>query len=212
MKRSETLMGQLNTFWQKRETTLVTLEALRNEFQDHSTLAGKNAEEVITTIKMCMVWVQQRSFGEKWPGKCVVPVRKGVTITGYRTSEVDLKKEGGKVETSGIGAGTKREGKRIWLKLVTEAFNGDSPYDQFLVNTIPKLKRIKFDVAGKMISDKNYRTMKAEFPALLRRFEEAIQGNNQKGISSDTKMSENNRHQPDEVVVETKKTLVRRKK
>lgn len=174
MKRSETLMGQLNAFWQKRETTLVTLEALRDEFHDHSTLVGKSAEETIATIKMCMVWVQQRSRTEKWPGKCIVPVRKGVIIIGYRTSEVDLKKESEGPETSGVGAGTKREGKKLWLELVAAAFNGDSPYDQFLVNAVPKLKRIKFDVAGKMIIDRNYSAIKAEFPALLRRFEEAI--------------------------------------
>jgi len=211
MKRSETLIGQLSTFWQKRETTLVTLGVLRDEFHDHSTLVGKSAEEAIESIKACMVWVQQRSRGEKWSGKYVVPVRKKSTIIGYRTSEVDLKKENKESNSTGLGAGTKREGKRIWLEVIAEAFSNHSEYDKFLGNVVAKLKRIKFDVAGKMIKDKNYNTTKYQFPALLRKYEEAIEQKEPKAVSNEIRGSKNYQQRSDEGEFEHKKTLVRRK-
>jgi len=205
-KRSSTsFIGQLIAFWQKTETTLITLEELGDRLKDHPTLAEKSGEKLISFLKTYMGEVRQLSQKEGWPGKVINPVRKEGAIIGYRTSELAEAKDEKKVEVVSVGAGTRTKANDTWSKILKEAFNGDSPYDEYLVDTLARLKRLRFDSKGRMINNKIYRYAKKEFPSLLKRFEESA-------LESELKTEGNGIKKPENSLSSGTVKAVRRKK
>ena len=190
-RASSSFIGQLIAFWQKTETTLITLEELGDRLKDHPTLANKSGEKLISFLKTYMGEVRQLSQKEDWPGKVINPVRKEGAIIGYRTSELAEAKDEKKVEVVSVGAGTRKKGEECWLEIVKAAFNGDSPYDEYLVDALARLRRLRFDSKGRIINNKIYRYVKREFPSLLKKFEESVGESEPKPEGNRTREPEN---------------------